>query len=133
MSIIEVLEAARRLHIATVAWAGFLLALTFGALAFGRVPWLFPGFVEHTELNQIIDAASQTRQAILNQQKTEQSDIVFLKKESIESAIRAKISIRCMTSDKAFKSNLSEEIQRLEDQYFSLTGQGYRQPNCDEI
>ena len=133
MSIIEVLEAARKLHVVTVAWAGFLLALAFGALAFGRVPWLFPGFVEHTELNQLMDVASKTRQAILDQQKAQQSHIDFIEKETIEAAIRAKISIRCMTRDDNVKSNLTADIQSLEDKYYSLTGTGYRQPTCDEL
>lgn len=93
------------------------------------------GYVQHAELL----SATQTKAAVADLQVVTQalskvsSSVDFLTRESIEQSIRSKLATACMTRDQAFKAELSQEVQQLEDRYYALTQQGYRQPQCSEL
>lgn len=53
--------------------------------------------------------------------------------QSIEQTINEKLRIACSTDEKDYKAELYGDIQQLEDRYYRLTGQGYRQPTCDQV
>ena len=59
--------------------------------------------------------------------------IDFIAKSSMEESIRSKLTTACITKDQAFKSELEQEVTQLEDQYYALTKEGYRQPECSEL
>lgn len=144
MGLDDMVSVASKWHVKTVAWLGLLVAIAVGALAFGFAPWLFPGFVRHDELDRLVSAQSQTQQTVLTRLDSmqtqiqtsvaaEQGQIDVITKAAIETSIRAKISSLCMTTDRAYKAELSESIQKLEDEYFNRFHQGYRQPSCSEL
>lgn len=127
----------QRLPVRITATIALLVAVSSLALAFGYVPG-FDGFVRHSELAQRMTEGAALRQVITTRLDSQEGAINLITKNSIEASIRAKLVTRCMTKDAAFRSELSEEIAKLEDEYYALTTKmgmpsGYRQPACDEL
>jgi uncharacterized membrane protein YhdT len=96
------------------------------------------GYVQHAELQQITSAIAAKAPAADLQMLTKSvssidSSVKFLTRESIEAAIRAKLTTACKTKDHEFKVELDQEVMQLEDRYYTLTGQGYQQPQCQEL
>jgi flagellar basal body-associated protein FliL len=96
------------------------------------------GYVQHSELapiNSAIAARAPTAaiQTLAQSITKISTSVNFLTKESIEGAIRDKLTIACKTKDHAFKVELEQEVMQLEDRYYDLTNQGYKQPTCAEL
>lgn len=93
------------------------------------------GYVQRAQMeSELANRAQVVDLATVTQTLAKVSDSVdFLTRESIEQAIRAKLTTACMTQDRAFKAELSAEVQQLEERYYSLTNKGFRQPGCDEL
>jgi hypothetical protein len=129
MAIVEIIEILRTLHIRVIAWLslGGTAALAVMLLGWGGV---FPGY-ERADAHAA-DIARLTKQ-VGDQISSVNSGLVFLKQESMEEAIRSKLTTACMTQDHAFQVELQREVNDLEKRYYALTGQGYRQPACAEL
>lgn len=104
-----------RLRVTLVACAAFCLVCFAYPAALGRFPWLFSGFATKTDFVAL------------------KGEVDVVVEDSIEDSIRAKLRIRCNTQDQAFKSELSDEVNRMEKRYYTLTQNGYRQPTCEEL
>ena len=102
------------------------------------------GRVTHTELNSLREEVHKTDgdtvnalTRVLTRLDTQDGELKLITASSLAESIRSKLTSWCMTHDANFKRELRQEIddpmQGLEKKYFDLTGQGYRQPGCDEL
>ena len=115
MSLAELVDVARRLHVGTVAWAALVGVTMLGGLAFGFWPSIHPGFARM----DAVAAVSTTMNEVLA--------------NSIEENMRAKLKVRCNSHDEPFRMELADEVNEMEKRYYKLTQQGYRQPSCAEL
>jgi hypothetical protein len=114
-------------------------AALVGLLAFGF--WSIRNFSTKDDVQQSVLTAiaplTATIAAVQNTATLDRnrfdSSLNFLSQQSIEAAITAKVKLRCLSSSGDQRVDLTDDIQRLEDKYFTLThGQGYPQPTCYE-
>lgn len=51
----------------------------------------------------------------------------------LEQSINSKLRIACVTPEKDYHEELMDEVRELEEKYYHLTGDGYRQPECSQL
>ena len=123
-----------------VAGGGFLFAA-----AGDHIPG-FDGFARHSEVSALsakitatktqlstkIDANDKAMQAKVSALA---GPVNFLEMQAIEIAINGKIRLRCLSSSKDERANLTQDISNLEDRYYKLSNytKGYSQPTCFEV
>jgi hypothetical protein len=107
-------------------------------LVTGEFPGIDSGYVSRVDVKAMsADVASRAKTSDLNATQSVVGQITaridFITKSSMEESIRSKLTTACVTKDLAFKSELEQEVAQLEDQYYALTKEGYRQPECSEL
>jgi len=84
------------------------------AMIFHFISWL-PGLVTTSEFNPLSDKVN------------------LILEDSVDSQIRNELREKCLTSDKKLQIQLSDSVDELEKRYYRITGQGLKQPTCDEL
>jgi hypothetical protein len=125
-SLDDVLTAARRIHVGTVAWAAFLLAAGTAQLAFGFWPAVHPGFVRNdifqTAVNQVSEKTSGIVAGLRRHQALDDAAKILDLKEK-----------ECMLPKDAPKDVYSRDILSLDQDYQDITGQPYNIPACENL
>jgi len=85
------------------------------ALACGWLPSVYPGFAQVSSVTAI-----QTR-------------VDLIAAQSLETAIRNRVADRCKAADPAFKQELTEDIDKLNREYFTIQRFFYREPKCQSL
>lgn len=129
MSIMEIVSAAKRLHIGTVAWLALGIALVVGALSFGELPWLFSGFARHEEIAEVTREVQANTGAInaTNAQNQKHwaiqlSDYILDLKEK-----------ECGLPKDAPKDVYARTIIKAAEEYRDLAGTPYNIPACGDL
>jgi hypothetical protein len=91
-----------------------LALISHVALACGWIPW-YSGFALNSSVSNI------------------QSRIDLIATQSVENALRNKLTDRCKTQDASYKQELTEEIDNLSREYYSLQHFNYKDPPCASL
>lgn len=103
-------------------WVVFSAILIIGSglvihvvIACGLIPQLSTGFALSTSVGDL------------------KSQVSLIAAQSLETSMRNKITDRCRAKDASFKQELTEDIDKLDREYFSIEHTYYREPTCESL
>jgi hypothetical protein len=107
-------KALGKLSHKEMTYLSFVGVLVIFVMIFHFISWL-PGLVTTSEFNPLSDKVN------------------FILEDSVETQIRDKLRTKCETSDQKLQIQISDDVNNLEKRYYSITGQGLKQPSCAEL